>query len=118
MKLYVDENKYSAETVDEWQQVWKSICEMAYCQTYVFEEIITKPHISEKDDNRIYRNHPSELTLDFIWKQYSNHYGTQMPFVIPMLKRLHVPRVLFEEIGVYSWFKYSFPNCKITFWEE
>lgn len=118
MKLHVDKNRYSPETVDEWQQLWKSICEMAYCQTYVFEEIITKPHFSEKVDTKFYNRDQTGITLDFIWKQYSNHYGTKMPFVIPMFKRLHVPRALFEELGVYSWFDYSFPNCKITFWEE
>ena len=36
--------------------------------------------------------------------------------VVPELVYLKVPRVLFEHIGVNSWFKHSFPNCKVELW--
>jgi hypothetical protein len=38
------------------------------------------------------------------------------PKVVPELLYIKVPKVLFEDVGIYAWFKYSFPNCKIEFW--
>ena len=124
MELSIVNNNYSDTTVAYWQQVWRTICEMAYRQTYIIEEIITKPveGCKEVDESEIYNkkifDNYYDITLDCMWKKYSKQYGTKMPFVVPMFKKLHVPRGLFEELGIRPWFKYSFPNCVVTFWQE
>lgn len=131
--LFINGNRYEEHTVEQWQQVWDLICKMAYEKTNICEAIITTPgflHIngtvfndkSQKTHSYEYgRAQPVNtyfLTLDNVWKQYSNLYGPQMPHVIPELKVLVVPRVLYDSLGVSNWFRYSFPNCKVTFWEE
>lgn len=97
---------------------------MAYCKTYIIEDLITRPAspFTEVEHTEIYNkrlcHNEYDITLDYTWKIYSKAFKTKMPHVIPELKRLHVPRILFEELGIRPWFKYSFPNCVVTFWEE
>ncbi len=124
MELTIEYEHYSEKTLEGWWRVWRTICEMAYSQTYIMEEIITMPAagFSEKEHTAIYNkrlcHNEYDITLDSMWKTYSTLFETKMPYVCPMLKKLHVPRVLFEELGIRPWFKHSFPNCVITFWEE
>jgi len=40
------------------------------------------------------------------------------PVVVPELKEIYVPRILFTCLGVFTWFRHSFPNCQILFWED
>lgn len=62
------------------------------------------------------------ITLNHTWSQASlvkNADGLPVePFVVPELREIYVPRILFETLGVYTWFKHSFPNCSILFWED
>jgi hypothetical protein len=133
MPLYVHGNMYDHVTVDAWQGLWDRICRMAYEKKDICEKIITTNGILHMDgqiveDNRQYvhshiynREKPINsyfLTLDNIWKQYSSFHGAQMPHVIPELKELVVPYSLYNCLGVQSWFRHSFPNCKVYFWDE
>lgn len=133
--LHIYREKYSEDTVHGWQQVWKAICKMCYEETSIEEEIITRPgfididdaHISDTNNielthtlyyNQRYPINEEVITLDYIWKQYSEKAGPGFtPKVVPEFKRLHVPGVLFYTLGVDSWFRHCFPNCKITFWD-
>lgn len=128
--LYVHGNMYDEVTIDAWQTVWDQICKMAYDGTNICETIITRPGLMHMDGEMIYNsNHSDEykklkyvnsdfLTLDNIWKQYSHLYGTAEVKIIPEFKKLVVPRSLYECLGVKSWFRYSFPNCHVVFWDE
>lgn len=112
------------QTLEKWQTIWQQVCEMAYYKKNVVEQL----QISVDDYDSLIRyknNHRDqfdELMLDFTWKQFSQNRDTNGNFiealVVPELTFIYVPRILFETIGVYSWFKFSFPNCVIYFWED
>ncbi len=128
--IVIENNTYSRETVSVWQNVWRTICKVAYENVYdIQSEIITGPsglimkEGSLVEDNREFvhtqlynfrgpKNY-YELTLDHMWKQFHGE-----PHIIKSLKKLHVPRILFHDIGVRQWFAYSFPCCVVTFWDE
>lgn len=131
--LYLNGKTYEGHTVEAWQQVWDRICRMAYEGKDVCEKIVTKPGLTyidgkiisnstESYHNRIYRNvEPINyyfLTLENVWKQYSQLYHPSDPKVIPEFKELVVPYCLYNCLGVQSWFRHSFPNCKVYFWDE
>jgi hypothetical protein len=133
MPLYIHGNSYDRATVEAWQQVWDTICKMAYEKKDICESIVTRPGIMHVNgrvvpDNResvhsceYNRKEPVNsyfLTLDNIWRQYSQLHGTKMPHVVPEFKELIVPYTLYECLGVHAWFRHSFPNCKVYFWDE
>jgi hypothetical protein len=93
-----------------WQETWQKLCDMAYYRKNVVSEFI----VDGLYDELLKLKNLEELTLDFQWKNYQQ----LKPLIIPELKYIYVPRILFESLGVYAWFKYSFPNCKIEFWEK
>lgn len=128
--ILIENNMYLPETVKRWQTIWEAICKVAYNDFYdIANEIIVKPddlivkndHIMHDSREVAHTNiynfrgptNYYELTLDHMWKKFE---GT--PHIIKSLHRLHVPRVLFEDLGVRQWFAYSFPRCRVTYWEE
>ena len=128
--LEIEDNVYSQKTVDKWVDVWNQICTMAYQGKNLQEKIVTFPSYifingcQISDNKHSYRysfNFPENyysITLDNVWKQYSEYYGPENPKIIPELKEVFVPQPLFESLGVLPWFRYTFPNCKITYWEN
>lgn len=90
---------------------------MAYTREGIQEELCVYP--SSKNESAFYERNNcdnfEQLTLDYVWCEYSKKFKNVM--MVPELKRIYVPRTLFECLGVYKWFEYSFPNCDITFWE-
>jgi hypothetical protein len=127
--LIVHSKQYSEETVLAWQTVWKTICDMSYHNTNIQEKIVTTPGYFQMDDkvmlnkdeqaqtyfySQRYPNNDEQLTLDYIWKKYSS----AKPHVVREFRYLHVPYSLYYVIGVNSWFRECFPNCKVTFWEQ
>ena len=131
--LIVHEKNYQYDTIAGWKQVWDIICKMAYEKTGICDKIITKPGYmrvngvvdnskNEAIHSRVYLKREClndfNITLDIVWKYYSIQNGSKMPHVIPELKEIHVPRILFETLGVKAWFNHSFPNCRIFFWDE
>lgn len=134
LPLIVKGRNYSQETVDDWSQVWETICKMAYEGKQTTSAILTTPsfmmveesandNLSEGEHSSYYRkkypDNEYDITLDCTWKKYSRMYSHMKdPLINLGFERLHVPRPLFESLGIYPWFRYSFPNCKITFWEE
>jgi hypothetical protein len=130
--LVVKNNLYSYETILSWKVVWDKVCRMAYENEKVVSAIQTYPDgatidlsaadMTERDHSIYYRNQsPANcdvITLDYTWKYYSTLYGSMTPNVVPEFKHLHVPRSLFESLGVHSWFRHSFPNCALTFWDD
>lgn len=133
MPLFINGNMYDNHTIEAWQNVWERICKMAYDGTDICEEIVTVPgilHVNGRviNDRResthnveYHRLEPVNyyfLTLENIWKQFSHLYADKNPGVVPELKKLVVPYCLYDCPGVRSWFRYSFPNCKLYFWDE
>jgi hypothetical protein len=132
--LHIAYTKYSDSTIRKWQQVWASIFEMIYNDDYVIESIVTRPGTlqfvedcvyndnSESSHMNFYKRQIPEnwyaLTFDYVWKYYSKKYPQDTLYVITDLKRLHVPRCLFESVGVSQLFNDCFPNCVVTFWKE
>lgn len=130
--LIVNERMYSYETIVVWKVVWDKICKMAYEQEPPVSDIITVPDrvriegiavpMDEKEQSRYYSRqlpiNSDVITLDHMWSYYSKKHGAEMPKIVPEFKRLHVPRALFKSLGIGPWFRHSFPNCDITFWEE
>ena len=130
--LVVNERMYANETIDGWKSVWETICKMTYENDSPVSEIITAPDYAkinglnvdmiEKEHSEYYRSqlpaNSDSITMDEMWAFYSKKHGPKMPTPVPELQRLHVPRPVFQCLGIYSWFQHSFPNCKITFWEE
>lgn len=96
--------------MNSWKEVWEKICKMAYENDIPCEKIII-------EQNMLQDSIDEENTLDYTWKIYSKKHGTNMPNTVLEFKELYVPRHLFENLGIYPWFRYSFPNCKISFWE-
>jgi hypothetical protein len=133
ISLIVKGRNYSQETLSAWQEVWGIICKMAYENATGYNSIITTPSfmmvertandtLNEKEHSNYYNkkipDNDYDITLDHTWKKYSRMYPTSELSVNLQFEKLHVPRALFESLGIYRWFQYSFPNCKITFWEE
>lgn len=85
---------------------WKQLCSMAYVNGPRVEEII----IPVFDIPTSYDN----LTLEYAWRNASKN--ADYPAVVPELKKLYAPQILFDCIGVYQWFAHSFPNCEIYLW--
>ena len=87
---------------------------MAYSRTDVRTSIVIPSR------KIVYSKYFEECKLDHELKRISSAKNTLgnfvEPLIVPELVYVKVPKVLFEEIGIYSWFKYSFPNCKIEFW--
>ena len=130
--LCIENEFYTNETVIPWQSVWNHVCKMAYEHNDICDEIIIKPNGMNIGGNKTsskrewvhagmyeeaYPLNRYEITLDFMWKKYNQIYRTGMPHVVPQLKRLHVPKALFENLGVKQWFEHSFPNCQIMYWD-
>lgn len=131
--LCIRGDMYDGVTLEHWQQLWHNICKMAYEGEGVCEKIITRPGLlsidgkivansSESMHSRQYgKTEPINsyfITLENVWRQYSEFHGPEQPKVIPELKELVVPYELFNCLGVQSWFRYSFPNCKVFYWDE
>lgn len=126
---------YSTSCVSSWDYIWRLLIDMAYSSKNIHLKsiIIQSGSIVEHDDTRVtvrekelasvhakfYEKSDSTndefLTLEHAWRKYGRH---EMPKVVPELERLFVPRVLFNCLGVTSWFRHSFPNCKIAYWED
>jgi hypothetical protein len=85
---------------------------MAYYRKNVVSEFVVDGLLGDLEQELLESKNIEELTLDFQWQKYQR----LKPLVIPELKYICVPKILFESLGVYSWFQYSFPNCKIEFW--
>jgi hypothetical protein len=105
---------------------------MAYENEKPVSEIVTTPDrvridgivilMNEKEQSNYYSRglplNSEVITLDHMWSYYSKVHGTKEPKVVPQFEKLHVPRALFKSLGIGPWFRYSFPNCTITFWDE
>jgi len=100
---------YNGRTQEDWQQVWRRVCDMAYLRTNICEELVVYPY-----DPVIEKDWPEEITLDYTWDIYNEKYHEAQ--VVPELKKLFVPRDLFVCLGVTQWFLFSFPNCVVEFW--
>lgn len=132
--LLVENKLYAKDTVVWWIIVWERICRMAYENTDICQELITLPGGMVIDGVSSYRNDESEheqyyqmrfpdnyheILFDSTWRRISKKFGAPYDvFIIPQLRRLHVPRSLFQSLGVMQFFSHSFPNCRITFWGE
>lgn len=125
-------NHYREETVDKWRDVWSTICEMCYNGNRIAKSIIVLPgsiqideelslNPSEQDHCEIYRmrdwSNDNVITLDHTWKKFSKTAGPRNLLVVPEFKELHVPKSLFDSLGVTQWFRHCFPNCKVTYWD-
>ena len=112
------------DIINKWQTVWKYITRMAYYRIDVVDNVSVTKHDYETllkySQSRC--SNFDEITLDYEWTLVSrckDETGTfRLPLVVPELREIYVPRILFETLGVYSWFKHSFPNCTILFWED
>lgn len=128
LNIYGD--TYDEITIEAWQSVWDHVCKMAYEGTDICESIITRPGVMTINGKKVFdkreRTHSQEyarlqpintyfLTLDNMWKQYSDYYPEVK--VIPEFKKLIVPYALYQSLGITQWFRYSFPNCEVIYWE-
>jgi len=110
---------YSFATISEWQKLWRVVCDLAYNpNAKQYESVSVYSYNSESQDARLYGSYTVQnqhlICLDEVWRSYDK----SLPFVNKTLKRLYVPRVLFNCMGVQNWFKFSFPNCEVTYWPE
>ena len=112
------------ETIQKWQAVWQQIFDMAYLRKNITNKVV----VPMNDYNTLlkYKEYRctnfNELTFDYQWQKNSsirdenNYYPEAL--VVPELKEIYVPRILFDSMGVFHLFKHSFPNCLILFWED
>jgi hypothetical protein len=112
------------ETTKKWQAVWQQICDMAYFRKNITDKLV----LPINDFTMLLKYKAShcvnfhELTFDYQWQKNSsirdnNNYYLEA-LVVPELKEIYVPRILFHSMGVFNLFKHSFPNCLILFWED
>lgn len=108
---------FDENVVYKWQTFWTHVCDMAYYRKDVCSELKIFPSFDvEVNLSETYKfTNFNELTLDYIW---DNPKKYNQALVVSELKTIFVPKCLFECIGVYKWFEYSFPNCEIVFWES
>lgn len=103
-----------------WQSLWTQICNMAYYRTDITDKIQTR--LDENLFNEFKKIDYSEYTFDYIWSNVSKNRDSDGFYVdaqvVPELKEIYVPRVLFECTGLYVFFRHSFPNCIISYWED
>ena len=107
--------------IQKWQKVWTSLCDMAYHQKDVKEDVFIQPenyhdlYIWSKYDPNF-----DKLKLEHTWKKYNYMVNGSYiePFKIEKLRHLYVPRILFEDLGISTFFDVCFPNCQVTFWED
>jgi hypothetical protein len=112
------------QTIEKWQGIWNHVCQMSFYRKKIVEQL--QISIDDYDALLRYKNIHSlefeKLTLDYTWKQFSQIRESNGDFidikVVPELTFIYVPRILFETLGVYAWFKSSFPYCVICFWED
>ena len=108
----------------KWQLIWKHLCDMAYYRKNISSQLLIPIHdygslekMKNSNSEKFYK-----MTLDYTWNKISKRRDPEgnfiEPQVVPELTYMYVPRFLFEELGIYMWFKFSFPNCVIHFWEE
>lgn len=109
---------FQDDVIKKWQGVWNQLCLMAYERRYITSKLMIYPETLNEQYfyERNSCKNSDELTLDYMWQKYSGLKKEAQ--VVPELTRIYVPRSLFECLGVYAWFKHSFPNCKIQFWED
>jgi hypothetical protein len=116
--------KISVEDTEKWQRLWRQICDMAYLRENIITKLVVIPEEEEynylkKLDIEWEHQH---ITLSYAWRNISkltDKNGEFLnPLVVPELEEIYVPNILFQAPGVYTWFSYSFPNCKIFFWED
>lgn len=112
------------QDIEKWQKIWQQLCDMAYFRKNIVNELAVIPTNGEYESliqNHIKTNY-TQITLDFTWKKVSELKDINGEFlepqVVPELQEIYIPRLLFKSPGVYSWFKHSFPNCVIFFWED
>lgn len=132
--LLVENKLYAKDTVVLWTIVWERICRMAYENADICQELITLPEgmivdgiQSSKNDElehadyyqKGFPDNHNQILFDSTWRRISKRFGAPYTiFVVPELRKLHVPRCLFDSLGVSQFFRHSFPNCVITFWGE
>ena len=87
---------------------------MAYFRKNIKEEIVIPSR------KIVYSEFFEECKLDYEFKRITSRVNSLgmfiEPKVVPELVYLKAPKVLFEEVGIYAWFRYSFPNCKVELW--
>jgi|LakMenEpi03Aug12_release.lakeMendotaPanAssembly.Ray.scaffolds.fasta_scaffold526904_2 hypothetical protein len=104
------------ELINKWQNFWERLCRMAYYREGVVKKL--EVYIGDIDEYMKIKNcNYFPLTLSYMWSKTSNESISDTQLV-EELEHLFVPRILFETLGVYTWFEYTFPNCKIEFWED
>lgn len=114
----------STENSKKWQSTWRRVCNMAYFRKDIVSELIVIPEDGEYEflEKLDLEWEHACFTLDYAWKTISKLTDANgeflQPLVVPELKEIYIPNILFQSPGVYSWFSYSFPNCKVFFWED
>lgn len=93
---------------------------MAYFRNRMETHIIVNP--SDSIQHYMHCTNFNDIRLESVWKRYSEMKDKNgdfiQPQVVPELEELCIPYKLFYSMGVYQWFRYSFPNCKLVFWED
>ena len=113
---------YSERTMREWQNVWRTVCEMAYNpSSHQYPIIHTFSHYSNEieelhkytiNSDRI-KNHKL-LCFEHVWKEYKK----KTPIINTHLKELYIPRLLIPTQEAQEFVQQTFPCCTIIFWAE
>jgi hypothetical protein len=113
---------YSEQTMREWQNIWKIVCEMAhnpssrqYPSIHTFGSYsneIEDLHTYTINSRRI-KNH-TLLCFEHVWKEYKK----KVPTINTSLKELYIPRLLIPTPEAQKFIQQIFPSCTIIFWAE
>ncbi len=111
------------DVIAKWKSTWCQLLDMAYhgknVSAYLF--------VNNFNYHDLYvwsKNEPEfeKLTFDYYWKQYSQLRGSNgaylEPNIVPELKEMYIPRILFNTIGINTFIKICIPTCSITYWED
>jgi len=117
------------DVVKKWQSFWEKICDIAYFRkdvvselSFIMDVLGSRAEYNDICTWSLTAPNFEEITLHHSWEKVSKlkdeNDNYVEPAVVPELREIYVPNVLFQTSGVFEWFKHSFPNCEIFFWED
>lgn len=109
-------------TIQKWQATWSKLLDMAYHRKNVTRDFwVENTHY---DDLYIWSKHArnfESIQFETMWRKYDVR-GIDGNYIDPQpvleVEHIYVPRILFETLGIKTFLHMSFPNARLSYWED